>query len=324
MKLNNVFAMGALLTLPFAGITTANAETWNMALAYSASNYHSQIAAEFADEISAKTDIKIATHPGGSLFPGDQIYTSVRRGLVPIGERLISALSNEDPIYGIDSVPFLATSFKQSMKLYQASRPALSESLEKAGLHLLYSCPWPPQGFYSAVEAKTPEDIKGLKFRAYNATTSVLAEQLGMIPTKIEAAELPQAFATGVAEAMISSGATGYDQQLWEDVKYYYDVKAWLPRNMVFMNNKSWNELDAATRDVFEKAAATAETKCWAKAEELDSWYIEQFKKHDMNVSKMSPALLAAFEKVGVKLREEWLKEAGKRGQEILDAYAAQ
>lgn len=323
MKLKNIVIIGIVLSFPLA-VSAANAETWDMALAYSASNYHSEIAAEFAAEITAGTDIEVVPHPGGSLFPGDQIYTSVRRGIIPIGERLISALANEDPIYGVDSVPFLATGFDASMKLYQASKPALEETLEGAGLHFLYSCPWPPQGFYSSVEAKTPDDIKGLKFRAYNATTSAFAEELGMVPTKIEAAELPQAFATGVAESMISSGSTGYDQKLWEHVKYYYDVKAWLPRNMVFTNGKVWAGLDDATKAVFESAAANAESKCWAKAEELDAWYIEEFKKNGMQVAEMSPELRAAFEKVGAKLRAEWLERAGEKGQAVLDAYGAQ
>ncbi|MDG4719755.1 MULTISPECIES: TRAP transporter substrate-binding protein [Thalassospira] len=323
MKLKNLVVAGGMLSFPLA-VSGANAETWDMALAYSSSNYHSQIAAEFAAEVSAGTDIELVAHPGGSLFPGDQIYTSVRRGIIPIGERLISALANEDPIYGVDSVPFLATGFDASMKLYQASKPELEKTLEGAGLHFLYSCPWPPQGFYSSVEAKTPDDIKGLKFRAYNATTSAFAEELGMVPTKIEAAELPQAFATGVAESMISSGSTGYDQKLWEHVKYYYDVKAWLPRNMVVVNAKAWGGLDDATKAVFDKAAATAEGKCWAKAEELDAWYIDEFKKNGMQVAEMSPELRAAFEKVGAKLRAEWLERAGAKGQAVLDAYSAQ
>src|SRR3546814_3069171 len=75
--------------------------------------------------------------------------------------------------------------------------------------------------------------MQGVKFRAYNAATEQLAQLMGAVPTKIEAAELTQAFATGVADSMISSGSTGYDSKIWEHVKYWYDVQAWLPKNMV-------------------------------------------------------------------------------------------
>ncbi|MEL6532909.1 MAG: C4-dicarboxylate ABC transporter substrate-binding protein, partial [Pseudomonadota bacterium] len=134
---------------------SAQAETWDMALAYSATNYHSEIAAAFAAEVTANSDLEVVTHPGGSLFSGGEIFGAVRRGLAPMGERLISALSNEDPIYEIDSVPFLATGFDGALALYEASRPALEETLNEAGLHFLYSCPWPPQGFYSVAEANS-------------------------------------------------------------------------------------------------------------------------------------------------------------------------
>lgn len=297
----------------------AQAETWDFALAYSASNYHSEIAAEFAAEITANSDLEVVSHPGGSLFSGAEIFGAVRRGLAPMGERLISALSNEDPIYEIDSVPFLATGFDGAMALYEASRPALEDRLAEAGLHFLYSCPWPPQGFYSVREATDLDALAGLKFRAYNATTSRMAEGLGMVPTTIEAAELSQAFATGVAESMISSGSTGYDRSLWEHVHYYYDVQAWLPRNMVIVNQRAWDRLDADTQAVIETAAANAEATCWARAEELAGWYIEQFEANGMTVGELPEPVLAAFQEVGAELRADWLARIGETGQTIID-----
>jgi len=299
------------------------ADKWDMALAYSATNYHSEIAAEFAAEVTTKTDgkLEIVTHPGGSLFAGAEIYGAVRRGLAPIGERLISALGNDNAIYEIDSVPFLATGFSGAKKLYEVSKPALVETLDEARLQLLYSCPWPPQGFYSIKEANSMDDIKGLKFRAYNATTSKLAEGLGMLPTKIEAAELSQAFATGVAESMVSSGSTGYDRKLWENVNFYYDVKAWLPRNMVIVNKKIWSQLDDGIKNIVLAAATTAEDNCWAKAEELDSWYISQFKENGMKVQELNADMQANFEAVGQELKDAWLERAGDKGAEILEKF---
>ncbi|WP_316863163.1 TRAP transporter substrate-binding protein [uncultured Cohaesibacter sp.] len=304
--------------------SVSHAEKWDMALAYSATNFHSEMAAEFAKEVAEKTGgaLEITTHPSGSLFGGAEIFGAVRKGLVPMGERLISALGNEDPIYEIDAIPFLATSYADAKKLYEASKPALKETLAGARVELLYSCPWPPQGFYSSKEAKVPADVKGLKFRAYNATTSKIAEAFGMVPTKIEAAELSQAFATGVAESMISSGATGYDRKLWEHVKYYYDVKAWLPRNMVIVNAKAWSRLDDKVKAVVTEAAANAEAKCWAKSEELDTWYVEQFKEKGMSVAPASPEMKKAFEEAGEALKAEWLERAGEKGAAVLKAYS--
>lgn len=321
MKMKSILCAGAAFAFT-AG--SAIADKWDMALAYSATNYHSEIAAEFAAEVTANSELEIVTHPGGSLFGGSEIFGAVRKGLAPIGERLISALGNDDAIYEVDSVPFLASGFADAKTLYEVSKPALIETLEEARLHFLYSCPWPPQGFYAIKSAESLDDIAGMKFRAYNATTSKMAEGLGMLPTKIEAAELAQAFATGVAQSMISSGSTGYDRKLWEHVDYYYDVKAWLPRNMVIVNGKAWSRLDDATKAVVEAAAASAEDKCWAKAEELDSWYVEQFTANGMTVSPLNDAMQAEFQRVGAELRDTWLERAGDKGQAVLDAFAAE
>ena len=318
-KLFVIVAASSLLSIAHAG------EKWDMALAYAATNYHSEIAAQFAAEVTEKTagELEIVTHPGGSLFAGDEIFGAVRKGLTPIGERLVSALSNDDPIYEMDSIPFLATSFAEAKLLYAAQKPELEKMLDEARMVLLYSVPWPPQGFYSVEEANSKADVEGLKFRAYNATTSKVAELMGMVPTKIEAAELSQAFATGVAQSMISSGSTGYDRKLWEHVNYFYDVRAWLPRNMVMVNKKAWGNLDEATQQIIKDAAATAETNGWAKAEELADWYIAQFTENGMTVADTSDELVADFQAAGEQLRSEWLERAGERGQAIVDAYEA-
>src|SRR3546814_12812475 len=110
-------------------------------------------------------------------------------------------------------LPFLATSFDEAWKLYQASKPELEETLDAAGLKLLYTVAWPPQGLYAKKEINSTADMEGVKFRAYNAATEQLAQLMGAVPTKNEAAELTQAFPTGVADSVISSGSHGSDRK---------------------------------------------------------------------------------------------------------------
>lgn len=305
--------------------STASAESWDMALAYPASNYHTETAAAFAKEIEESTngELVINLHPNGSLFSGSEIYGAVRRGLAPIGERLISALANEDPLFELDSLPFVATSFQQSRSLYDLSKDTLVKRLEEDGLHFLYSCPWPPQSLYTSAEVTSPDTLKGMKFRAYNNTTTAIAEGLGMVPTKIEAADINQAFATGVADAMISSGSTGFDSKLWEQVDYFYDVKAWLPRNMIVVNQRAWDKLSPETQTAIETAAQNAETSCWAKAEELDGWYLDQFTENGMTVGALPEDTLAAMQAVGAEITEAWKANAGEDAVAVLDAYMA-
>src|SRR3546814_248798 len=198
----------------------------------------------------------------------------------------------------------MATSFDDAWKLYQASKPELEETLDAAGLKLLYTVAWPPQGLYAKKEINSTADMEGVKFRAYNAATEQLAQLMGAVPTKIEAAELTQAFATGVADSMISSGSTGYDSKIWEHVKYWYDVQAWLPKNMVVVNKNAWEGLDENLQKVVLEAAAAAEENGWAKARELSDWYKEQLAANGMVVEGPSDKLKAEFQEIGERSEE--------------------
>ena len=321
--MKGILSTAAALALMAALAPAQAAEKWDMPLAYSATNYHSENAALFAKAVTDATggELEIVTHPSGSLYKGGEIYRAVRTGQAPIGERLMSALGNEHPIFEIDALPFLASSFEAAHDLYLASRPAVEKILDEQGLVFLYAVPWPPQGLYHESPVNSVSDLEGAKFRAYNAATARLAELMGAVPTKIEAAEISQAFATGVATSMISSGSTGYDRKIWEHVGYWYDVNGWLPKNMVIANKDAWDSLDDETRAVIRGAAAMAEQAGWAKAEELSTWYAEQLAANGMTVEGPSDQLKADFEKIGEIMTKEWLERAGDTGQSVVDAY---
>jgi len=313
-------AVGAL-----ALAAPAMAEVWDMPMAYSASNFHSEMGVVFADKVKDYTagDLEITVHPGGSLFKGGEIKRAVQTGQANIGERFMSAHANELPILGWDNLPFIATTYADSDRLWAAAKDTVNAALADQNLKVLYTCPWPGQGFYFNKDVNSSADTKGVKFRSYNAATATFAEELGMIPVQIEAAEISQAFATGVAEAMISSGSTGYDRKLWENVSNYYKVNAWLPRNYVMVNAQSWDGLSAATQAGVQKAADETGAACSAKSAELSDWYFEQLAANGMKVEDASPEFLAELKAIGAKMTADWLATVGEDGQAILDAYNA-
>jgi TRAP-type C4-dicarboxylate transport system substrate-binding protein len=292
-------------------------------MAYADSNYHTQNGKKFAEMVNACAagEIEIVVHGGGSLFKGNEIKRAVQTGQAPIGERLISAHQNENAVLGVDSVPFLATSFDASKKLWKAALPTIKKIMADQNMVLLYAVPWPPQGLYFNKEINGVADMKGLKFRAYNAATARLAELAGMLPVQIEAAELVQALATGVAESFISSGSTGYDRKVWEHLSHFYDTQAWLPRNLVFVNKGAWDGASDKVKGCLTDAAAKAEAAGTAKAEELSGWYLEQLAKNGMKVQPPGDALKGDLAKIGDTMAAEWAKKAGDEGAAIIKAY---
>lgn len=308
-----------------AAAGTAGAETWDMPMAYPATNYHSENGAAFAACVGEASGgaLEITVHPGGSLFSGNDIKRAVQTGQAPIGERLLSAHANENPLFGIDSVPFLATSFAASDKLAAAAREPIKAALDAQNLVYIYAVPWPPQGFYFKKEVNSVEDMKGIKFRAYNAATARIAELAGMVPVQIEAAELSQALATGVADSFISSGSTGVDSKVWESLTHFYDVQAWLPRNTVFANKDAFAALDAATQAALMDCGAKAAASGEAKAQELTSQYLVTLAENGMTVAGPSEALTEGLKGFGATMAAEWVAQAGDTGKAILDAYGA-
>ena len=319
---NLLLSLTILLVLSFS-VVKADSLKWDMPLAYSATNYHSENAAAFAAAVTEATggSLTIVTHPNGSLYKGGEIFRAVRTGQVPIGERLISALGNEDPLFELDTLPFLATGFEDAKKLHEAAKPEMQKLLASKGVMMLYAVPWPPQGIYNKSPISSASDMKNVKFRAYNPVTVRMAELMGAVPINIEVAELPQAFATGQAESMVSSSSTGYDTKIWKYVDYWYDVQAWLPKNMVVVNLDAWNNLDEATQNIVLNAAAEAEANGWAKAQSLAQWYAEQLAANGMTVQPAGDQLIADFRKIGETMTMEWLERAGASGEALINTY---
>ena len=324
-KIKNLMAATALTAVSTVAAAPVMAETWDMPMAYSASNFHSATGAEFARCVTTGTggELEIVTHPSGSLFKGADIKRAIQTGQAPIGERLLSGHQNENALFGFDSIPFLATSFDDSAKLWKAAKPSIEKLLEEQNLTLLYAVPWPPQGLYFKNEVTSVAEMKGIKFRSYNNATSRLAELTGMLPVTIEAAEISQAFATGVAESMVSSGSTGYDRKVWESLDYFYEVDAWLPRNYVMVNSDVWSDTPDAHKNVITGCAELAEYAGNWRAKEYTGFTLQGLRDGGMTVGPASDQMVGELKEIGVTMTNEWLEAAGDEGKAIVDAFKA-
>jgi TRAP-type transport system periplasmic protein len=312
----------AASALAFGSAAQAQAR-WDLPAAYPATNFHSINLAQFATEVDQASGgkLKITVHAGASLFKAPEIKRAVQGGQAQVGEILLAAYQNEWQVFGTDGLPFLATSYDESWKLYQAQKPILEKKLGEQGMMLLYTVPWPPQGIYSKNPLASAANLRGAKWRAYSPATSRIAELVGAQPVTVQAAELSQALATGVVEANMTSGATGVDSKLYEHLKYYYDVQAWLPKNAVIVNKRAFDALDKATQDAVLKAGAAAEARGWEASKKVNTDTLAVLKANGMSVEPPSAQLKADMQKVGETMVKEWLEKAGPEGQALMSAY---
>ena len=296
---------------------------WDMPTGYAVGSFQTVNVQQFADEVDKATAgrLKITLHPNGALYKANEIKRAVQSGQVQIGEFILSGAANENALFGVDSVPFLADSYAQARKLSTLSRPAIDKLLASQGMKLLFVSPWPGQNLYSVKPVASAADLKATKMRAYNPATSRIAQLLGAQATTIQLAELGQALATGTVENFLTSSASGVEMKLHESVKHFYTVNAWLPRNAIVVNTKAFATLDAATQKTVLDAAAAAEARGWVSSEQKDAEYLKELAARGMKIAAPSPALAAELKKVGVTMTAEWLEKAGPEGRAIVDAF---
>ena len=304
--------------------TAAVAQTkWDMPTPYGDGTFHTKNVRDFAAAVEKATGGKfvITVHSAGSLGKHPEIKNSLKRGIAPIGEFLISLHANESPIYSVDSVPFLATGYDAAKKLYAAQKPFLEKKLGEEGLVLLYSVPWPPQGIYAKKEIKSLDDLKGLKFRTYNPATQRIAQLTGAIPTQVEVPDVPTAFATNRVEAMITSPSTGVDSKVWDFLTHYHDTQAWLPRNAVVVSKAAFDKLSDAEKRALTDAAKSAEARGWEMSMAETTEKTKELADNKIVIVQPSDALKKGFAEIGVKMAAEWEQAAGADGKALLEAF---
>jgi TRAP-type transport system periplasmic protein len=296
---------------------------WDMPTPYSDGEFHTRNVVAFAEDVKKATGgkLEIQVHSNGSLIKHPDILRAVSTGQVNIAEFLLSQFGNEDPIFEADNIPFVAAGYDDAMKFYQAQKPVLVKHLASRGLTMLYSVAWPGQGIYTKEPLKSVADLKGTKFRTYSPLTARLAELLGASPTVVQVPDVPQMFATGGIQAMITSSATGTSTKAWEFVKNYYNTSAFHPKNAVVVNTRSFSRLPQDQQKALRDAGERAESRGWGMSKVRQYEANETLKKNGMTIHEPDAGMKAAYKKVGDQILAEWLKKAGPEGQQIIKAY---
>ena len=322
--------MPRLLLAVLAGLAIATsvdvlAQTkWVLSSAYSENNFHTQNLRQFVKDVNNMTKGKlvITMHSDASLHQALAIKTAVEANQAQLGEILLASYASEDPVFEVESIPFLAMGFDGARKLYAAQKPLLEKKLATQGMLLLYSVPWPPQGIYTDRELNTVADIKGLKWRSTSPATTRFIELMGAQPVTVQSVDLAQAMATGLVNAFISSASVGYETKAWVYVKRFYDTQAWFPKNALIMNKKAFDSLGKATQIALLNAAAKAEIRGWKISEEKMNFYVNELANKGMKIEKPSAQLTEGLNNVGKKMLVDWLNQSGPDGKVLIDSYA--
>ena len=302
---------------------TAAPTTWPLATGYAADTFHTVNLRQFAAEVAAAThgELVIEIHPNNSLVKLSAIAASVASDRIPAGEVIMTALVEDIPIAGADSVPFIIDSYADARALWRYQRPGIEKALAARGLVVLYAVPWPSQGLYTIRPVTSTQDLRGMNMRTYNATTARIAALVGARAVDVPMTGVAKALADGRIDCMITSGVTGTESRAWEHLKYFYDIRAWFPKNIVIVNKARFDALSPSARDAVMLASRAAEERGWNASEAASMVALRELADHGMHVESPGFEIRSDLRRYGEKFSLEWVRATGPEASDILIPY---
>lgn len=301
----------------------ALAVDWIMASGYSEENFLTKNIRLFIDDVQKTSGVKIALNSNDSLIKLDAIKTAVQRGQVPIGEIRIGVYGNEDPMNILDGLPFIASTYAEAWLLKDLQKEYFAQKFAKDGMRVLFFGVWPGQGFYTKTPVATVADFKGKKLRIYSTATQKMGQMLGFNATILPFAEVPQAFSTGLIEALFTSPQTGIDIQAWDNTKYFTYAGAILSKNAVIVSERYFAALPEADKAAILAAAAKAEIRGWEMSAQTTAAQIKTLEKNGMTTANAPAEIITELKKIGLVMMDDWRKTASPEAVAVLDRYLA-
>jgi len=314
-----------LAALAVAPVVHAQTQ-WKLATGYRAESFHTRNIVRFAQDVERASAgaLHIEVHANNALFKLGDIPQAVQEGKAQAGETIMTSLVRDIPIAGADSVPFVVRTYADARRMWDVQRPLIEAHMASKGLKALYAVPWPPQGLFSISPVRSSADFKGTRMRTYNPGTVRIAELLGATPVDVPMVEVNQALSAGKLDSMITSALTGVENQVWGQIKQYYDINAWFPKNIVFVNQQAFDALPASTRQAVTKAAAGAETRGWAMSAAVAEESVTELQRQGIRVDRAPADFDAALKRLGERFSREWVRSVGSEANQIFIPYYTQ
>jgi TRAP-type C4-dicarboxylate transport system substrate-binding protein len=205
--------------------------------------------------------------------------------------------------------------------MWKFQRPRIERAFMQRGLKVLYAVPWPPQGLHSKRPITRLEDFKDTTMRTYNPATQRIAELLGAEGMDVPMVEVGKALREGRIDSMITSAVTGAENKVWGEIKHYYDIKAWFPKNIVYANAKSFAQLSKADQTVVSELAAQAQQRGWAMSQEAAFNATEELRVNGVKIERIPREIELTLKRLGEKFSREWVTNVGYEANAIFTPY---
>jgi TRAP-type C4-dicarboxylate transport system substrate-binding protein len=295
MRMKRLVRSVFALALASAGTSVLAQTNWDLSTAWPDGNFHTVNAKLFAQAVAKATggEVKITVKSGGQLgFKGPEHLRAVRDGLVPMADVLSIQQIGDEPILGIEGVPFLASSADELKVLHKYIRPIYEQTAISNNQKVLYMVPWPTQYLHMKKVANSAADLKGVKIRVPNKGAKDLLSAVGMNAILIPWGEVIPALASGAVDGVSTSAVSGVDGKFWEFLSVAHATNHTWSSQMVTVNLDSWGALKPAHQQAIVKLAAEMEPGFWASSLKADTDSVATLKANGMNVVSVPAEML--------------------------------
>lgn len=321
------FWMTALCAAGMGCALNLQAQTqWKLATGYRAESFHTRNLTQFALEVERATAgaLHIEVHANNTLFKLGDIPQAVQDGKAQAGETIMTSLVRDMPIAGADAIPFVVRSYPDARRMWDLQRPLIEGHFARKGLKALYAVPWPPQGLFSIAPVRASADFKGTRMRTYNPATVRIAEMLGATPVDVPMVDVNKALVGNQLDSMITSALTGVENQVWGQIRYYYGINAWFPKNIVFVNLQAFEALPPAVRKAVVQAAGEAESRGWAMSQAVADESVGELQRKGIKVERAAAEVDAELKRLGERFSREWVRSVGGEANQLFIPYYTQ
>lgn len=326
MSLKSLLRAAALAsaTLALAGPALA-ATQWTMASGYPETSFFTKNIRQFIAAVEERTkgELKIDLRSHDSLIKLDNIKRAVQSGQVQIGEIRMGVYGNEQEMFNLDNIPGVVPTFDKSWKLMEAQKPFYDEWFGRNGMRVITYVAWPGQGFFTAEPINSLDDLNGVKLRIYSQQTQVMGEKLGTQAIILPFAEVPQAFATGMIEALWTSAQSGTDVQVWDYLDVFTYTGTMHNKNAVIVNERALRALPDDIRKIVLEEGEAATARGWELAKAASEERENVLKEHGITINQAPQDVLDRIDEIGKEMVADWMTRASDAEKAVYEAYQA-
>ncbi len=312
-KLIQFFRVAAMATLALGWQPTLAAPIQlNMSELLPDNNFMVQNVKRFASAIAKETngEVVIKVFPAGMLgFRGHEQMRAVRNGQVAMADIVASQQIAEEPLFGIEGIPFLIGSQGDLKILHKFVRPEFEKIAEgKYNQKILYMVPSPSQYLFLKTKTDKLAGFRGIKTRGADQNTVDICNAIGMTGVLIPLDELIPALGTGIVSGVATSATTAVDVEFWNNLKYIYPTNHTWSSNMVTINLDAWKKIPVPHQKTIEAIAARMEPEFWDISAKADGESLKKLTEEEMEIVQTPPAMMADIRKRTQPLMDAYLK----------------